>query len=190
MLDFLTKRPVYVKNIKHIYWFGSPQGLEARICNELSLPVSLDFVPILSGKYRRETRRSSRFKNVRDIFLFAAGFFQSLFRLIRYDIDVVFCKGGFVALPVVLAAALLQRQIIVHESDTHPGLVNRIASRFTTKVFTGFDKVLHNAKTIGQIISDEIITEEKEQTVPKKKSLFDAQSVSHKPKVLVVGGSQ
>jgi UDP-N-acetylglucosamine--N-acetylmuramyl-(pentapeptide) pyrophosphoryl-undecaprenol N-acetylglucosamine transferase len=137
------------------------------------LPVSLDFVPILSGKYRRETKRSSRFKNVRDIFLFGAGFFQALFRLIRYDIDVVFCKGGFVALPVVLAAALLQRQIIVHESDTHPGLVNKIASRFTTKVFTGFDKVLHNAKTIGQIISDEIIADHLPKVHPQKKSLFD-----------------
>lgn len=190
LLDFLAKRPVYAKNIKHVYRFGSPQGLEARICNELSLPVPLDFVSILSGKYRRETKRSSRFKNIRDIFLFGVGFFQALFRLIRYDIDVVFCKGGFVALPVVLAATLLQRQIIVHESDTHPGLVNKIASRFSTKVFTGFDKVLHNAKTIGQIISDEVITEQKEPISPQKKSLFDAQSVPHKPKVLVVGGSQ
>ncbi|MEI6774995.1 MAG: glycosyltransferase [bacterium] len=78
-------------------------------------------------------------KNIPDFFLFIFGCFQSLFWLLYYRIDVVFCKGGYVALPVVLAAALLRRKIILHESDTHPGLVNRIASRFAKKSFTGFE---------------------------------------------------
>ncbi|HBB03835.1 TPA: hypothetical protein DCZ39_02955 [Patescibacteria group bacterium] len=42
-------------------------------------------------------------------------------------------------MPVVLAATLLRKRIIVHESDTRPGLVNKIASRFAKKVFTGFE---------------------------------------------------
>jgi len=44
-----------------------------------------------------------------------------------------------VALPVVLAAALLRRKVVVHESDTRPGLVNKIAARFAKKTFTGFE---------------------------------------------------
>jgi len=53
-------------------------------------------------------------------------------------------------------------------------LVNKIASRFSHKVFTGFDKVLPNSTTIGQIISDDIITEDKELLHPQKKSLFES----------------
>jgi UDP-N-acetylglucosamine--N-acetylmuramyl-(pentapeptide) pyrophosphoryl-undecaprenol N-acetylglucosamine transferase len=72
-------------------------------------------------------------------------------------VDAVFCKGGFVALPVVFAAKILRKKLIVHESDVHPGLVNRIASRFTSIVFTGFDRVLPRSKTVGQILSDDIV---------------------------------
>jgi UDP-N-acetylglucosamine:LPS N-acetylglucosamine transferase len=76
-----------------------------------------------------------------------------------------------------LAAALLRKKIVVHESDTHSGLVNRIASRFAKKTFTGFDGILKNSETIGQILSDDIIIE----THPEFTS---------KTLVLVVGGSQ
>jgi UDP-N-acetylglucosamine--N-acetylmuramyl-(pentapeptide) pyrophosphoryl-undecaprenol N-acetylglucosamine transferase len=72
-------------------------------------------------------------------------------------VDVVFCKGGYVALPVVFASKMLGRKLIVHESDVHPGLVNRIATKFASAVFTGFDGVLPKAKTVGQILGDEIV---------------------------------
>lgn len=179
LLEWIQKKPQYTQRIKNIYWFGSENGLEYQVYKPLSMDMpQLHFVPILSGKYRRETIWISRYKNIRDIFLFIAGFFQSLFRLIRYRVDVVFCKWWYVALPVVFAAALLQRKVIVHESDTHPWLVNRLASRFAKKVFTGFDNALPNAKTVGQIISDEILIEEAE---PRSRD---------KPKILIVWGSQ
>lgn len=63
------------------------------------------------------------------------------------------------ALPLVLAAALLRKKIVVHESDTHAGLVNRIASRLAKKTFTGFDGALPRSETIGQILSDDIVIE-------------------------------
>ncbi|MDR0859579.1 MAG: glycosyltransferase [Candidatus Peribacteria bacterium] len=78
----------------------------------------------------------------------------------KYHIDAVFCKGGYVALPVVFAARFLRIKLVVHESDVHPGLVNRIASRYASAVFTGFDKVLPNAITVGQILSDDIVPAE------------------------------
>ena len=81
-------------------------------------------------------------------------------------------------MPVVFAAALLHKKIVVHESDTHAGLVNRLASRFATKVFTGFDNVLPKSKTVGQILSDEILVENM------------LVRTDDKPKVLIVGGSQ
>lgn len=72
---------------------------------------------------------------------------------------------------------LLHKKIIVHESDTRPGLVNKIASRFAKKTFTGFEGALKNSQTIGQILSDDIIIE----THPEFTS---------KTLVLISGGSQ
>ncbi len=76
-----------------------------------------------------------------------------------------------------MAAALLRRKIVVHESDTRPGLVNKIASRFATTTFTGFDGALHRSTTIGQILSDDIIIDTHPEFTPKTL-------------VLVTGGSQ
>lgn len=98
--------------------------------------------------------------------MFIAGFFQSLYILVVKHIEVIFCKGGYVALPLVMAAALLRKKIIVHESDTHPGLVNKIASKRASKNFTGFDRVLPNGQTIGQILADDIVVD----TIPDLQS--------------------
>lgn len=76
-----------------------------------------------------------------------------------------------------MAAALLRRKIIVHESDTRSGLVNRIANRFATKTFTGFDGALPKSETIGQILSDDIVTDQHPE-------------FTSKTLILVVGGSQ
>lgn len=179
LIEWIQKKPQYIAEIEHIYRFGTNDSLESKVCSRFAQSIPpVDFVPILSGKLRRETIRQSRLKNIRDIFLFAAGFFQSLVLLLRYRIDVVFCKWGYVALPVVLAAAVLQKKIVVHESDTHPWLVNKMAARFANKVFTWFDDVLPDSKTVGQILSDEILVED----TPVREG--------NKPKVLIVWGSQ
>lgn len=76
-------------------------------------------------------------QNIRDGFLFTIGLAQSLWQLLRFRPDAVFLKGGFVCLPVGLAAALLRLPIVLHDSDSHPGLTNRILSRWATKIATG-----------------------------------------------------
>lgn len=72
------------------------------------------------------------------------GVCQAIFFMMRSRVDVIFCKGGYVALPVVIAGRVLRKKIFVHESDTRPGLVNRIASRFSTCNFVAFPQVLKN----------------------------------------------
>lgn len=57
---------------------------------------------------------------------------------------------------------MLRKKIIVHESDTHPWLVNRIAAKFSRKIFTGFDWVFNRSETVWQILSDEIIISDKD----------------------------
>ena len=180
LLEFLKFHPEYNDHIEKLYWFGAKSSLEEKVCHELQehdIENKLSFVSIHSWKYRRESYRKSKLKNISDFFLFVVWFFQSIFRLLYYHIDVIFCKWGYVALPVVLAAALLRKKIIVHESDTHSGLVNKIASHFAKKTFTWFEWALPDGETVGQILSDDIIIEKYPE-------------ITSKTQILVVGWSQ
>ena len=75
--------------------------------------------------------------NLRDLFLVGCGFLQSIVKLALWRPDVVFTKGGFVCLPVGCAAWLLKIPLVIHDSDAHPGLTNRILSKFATFIGTG-----------------------------------------------------
>lgn len=163
LIEFISSKSQYSSQIKNLYRFWEKNSLEKQTFQKLK-PTTYNskFIQILSWKYRRETIIKSRLKNVRDIFLFIAWFFQSLFRLVYLRVDVIFCKWGYVALPLVLAWALLRKKIIVHESDTHPWLVNKIASNFARKSFTGFDWIFSDSETVWQILSDEIIVSQKD----------------------------
>lgn len=77
------------------------------------------------------------FKNLGDAFLVGVGFIQSVFKLIIWRPDVVFTKGGYVCLPVGMAARLLRIPLVIHDSDAHPGLTNRILSRWASSIGTG-----------------------------------------------------
>lgn len=101
---------------------------------------------IFSGKLRRYYHLSVLrqllwpslvLKNIRDGFLVILGFFQSFFKLIIWRPDVVFTKGGYVCLPVGIAARILGIPLVIHDSDAHPGLTNRILSKWATKIATG-----------------------------------------------------
>lgn len=178
LIAYLQTQP-QAQQIQQQYRFWSKASLEQETCAELQKTITnLAFLPIQSGKLRREKSFWAWLKNGRDFFLFLIGFFQSLYFLIKYQIDLVFCKGGYVALPVVLAAKVLWKKILVHESDVHPGLVNRIAGRFSTANFSGFPWVLPKTQVVGQILSDELISSEL-----SKKS-------SKQTQVLVMWGSQ
>lgn len=101
---------------------------------------------ITAGKFRRYkhlsfwqhfTVPSVVFGNSRDSIKIIKGLFQSIGILIRRRPDVVFAKGGYVSLPMGIAAWLLNIPIVIHDSDTRPGLTNRVLSRFATIIATG-----------------------------------------------------
>lgn len=163
LIEYIASKSQYSSKIKNLYRLWERNSLEQTTFHNIKPSTfTSKFISIVSWKYRRETIWKSRLKNIRDIFVFIAGIFESLFRLIYLRIDVIFCKWWYVALPVVLAWALLRKKIIVHESDTHPWLVNRIAAKFASKIFTGFDWVFRKWETVWQILSDEIIISEKD----------------------------
>jgi len=76
-------------------------------------------------------------RNIRDIFLVGIGFLQSYRFLRRVKPDVVFTKGGFVCLPVGLAARALKIPLVIHDSDAHPGLTNRLLAKHAAVIGTG-----------------------------------------------------
>lgn len=101
---------------------------------------------IASGKFRRYHHLtlwqhiiwpSLMWRNFVDLFKIIGGFFQSFWKLIWWRPDVVFTKGGFVCLPVGMAARVLGIPLVIHDSDAHPGLTNRILARWATTIATG-----------------------------------------------------
>ena len=75
--------------------------------------------------------------NLVDLFKIMIGFIQSLFKMLIWRPDVVFCKGGYVCLPVGLAAHLYHIPLVIHDSDTVPGLTNRVLAKYASAIGTG-----------------------------------------------------
>jgi len=180
----------YATQIDHIYRYGSRQWLEYSIFQKTQLNhIQASFVHSIAGKFRRETRILSWIKNIRDMFLFIMGIVSAFVFLYRSRPDVVFCKGGFVALPLVIAAAIKRIPIVVHESDTRPGLTNRIASRFAKKTFTAFPDVLKDGEVAWQILSDDIIPTDHKTAPSVLADVIDSYD-KKKTYVAVIGWSQ
>lgn len=110
---------------------------------DLNIPVST----VISGKLRRYHnipiwRQLLRpfsivLPNIRDGALVIIGCIQSIAKLLIWRPDVVFTKGGYVCLPVGIAARLLRIPLVIHDSDAHPGLTNRVLARFAQSIATG-----------------------------------------------------
>lgn len=110
------------------------------------LPVAVQTRVIAAGKFRRYRHLTfwQHFTvphvvmgNIRDLTRIIHGFFQSLWIVVRFRPDVVFAKGGYVCLPLGIAAWLLQVPLVIHDSDTRPGLTNRVLARFARSIATG-----------------------------------------------------
>lgn len=115
-----------------------------KLVAQTALPIRLR--TIWSGKLRRYHNTSitkqladvsTLFRNIVDSIYVGIGVMQTLIRFVRRRPDTLFLKGGFVCLPVGLAARILKIPYIIHDSDAHPGLTNRILATRATKILTG-----------------------------------------------------
>jgi UDP-N-acetylglucosamine--N-acetylmuramyl-(pentapeptide) pyrophosphoryl-undecaprenol N-acetylglucosamine transferase len=128
-------------------WFICDKAFESQsrgIMERAEVPVTVS--TIAAGKFRRyahltRIQHMTNFdivsRNLFDIFKIATGFVQSCILLLRIQPDVVFAKGGYVSLPLGLAAHVLRYPLVIHDSDTRPGLTNRILARYATVIATG-----------------------------------------------------
>ncbi len=117
-----------------IEYIGSYQGMERGLIEETGIP----YHGISSGKLRRYFD----WKNFTDPFRVLHGYFQAKRLLKEIKPDVVFSKGGFVTVPVVLAAKSRHIPAVIHESDMTPGLANKIAMRGASKVCCNFPETM------------------------------------------------
>ena len=179
IIEYINKNEKHHQEISKIIRFWEKKSLENEIFDKISKNnQNLFFQTIVSGKYRRETPFKSKLKNIRDLFKFGRWIIQSLYYIKKYEIDVIFCKWWYVALPVVFAWKILWKKIVVHESDVHSWLVNRIASKFATTVFTWFDHVLPDSITVWQILSDDIVSHESIKNIPSHRQVWEELTVA------------
>ena len=163
-----------------IRYIGSPDGMEKGLIEKEGIPYD----GISSGKLRRYFD----WKNFTDPFRVIKGFGEAHRILKEWKPDVVFSKGGFVAVPVVLAAQALHIPNIVHESDMTPGLANKICFNGATRVLCSFPDTMSylpagKAIYTGLPIRQELFTGDKEKGIA-----FSGCRGSN-PILLVVGGS-
>ena len=163
-----------------ISYIGSYEGIEKKLIEELGIP----YYGISSGKLRRYFD----VKNFTDPFRVLKGFTEAKKLMKELKPDVVFSKGGFVTVPVVIAASRRKIPTFIHESDMTPGLANKICIPFATKVCCNFPETISNlpkdkAVLTGTPIRQELLTGSKE------KGLAFTGLSPDKPVILIIGGS-
>ena len=163
-----------------IHYIGSYEGIEKKLIEDVNVP----YYGIASGKLRRYFDP----KNFSDPFRVLKGYGEARKILKKLKPDVVFSKGGFVAVPVVLAAKHLHIPVIIHESDMTPGLANKISLSAATKVCCNFPETMGyipegKAVLTGSPIREELLHGN------KLAALNLCGFAANKPVILVIGGS-
>lgn len=163
-----------------IQYIGSYTGIE----KELIEPFGIPYHGISSGKLRRYFS----VQNFTDPFRVLKGFREAHKLIRQLKPDVIFSKGGFVSVPVVLAGKRCKVPVIIHESDMTPGLANKIAIPSAAKVCCNFPETLKSlpegkAVLTGSPIRQELLSGNKIAAMDM------CHFTSDKPVILVIGGS-
>lgn len=163
-----------------IKYIGSKNGIEKEIIQKEGLP----YFEISSGK----VRRYFDLKNFSDPFKVVKGITDALRILGKEKPDVVFSKGGFVTVPVIIAASMKKIPVVSHESDFTPGLANKMAAPFCDKLCVTFPESLKHIKGDNGILTGTPIREELLKGSREKGEKFCGFAKS-KPVLLIIGGS-
>lgn len=164
-----------------ISYIGSYSGIERQLIEDMDIP----YYGIATGKLRRYFD----LKNFTDIFHVIKGYRESKAILKDLRPDVVFSKGGFVAVPVVRAAAGLGIPCIIHESDMTPGLANKLCIPVAKKICCNFPETVEHMPEDKAILTGSPIREEL-VSGNRQKGLKLTGFNGDKPILMVIGGSQ
>jgi UDP-N-acetylglucosamine--N-acetylmuramyl-(pentapeptide) pyrophosphoryl-undecaprenol N-acetylglucosamine transferase len=145
----------------------------------------IEFRQISAGKLRIYPS----LKNFTDLFVTLQGIFQAIFKLFAVYPDVVFAKGGYSSFPTLFAARLMRIPVIIHESDSAPGRVNKWASKFAKRIAISYKEAIDyfpkdKTALTGQPVRKTVMHP---TTNGAKEFLALAENI---PTILVLGGSQ
>lgn len=166
------------KHFDKIVYIGSKTGIEKML---IKSNTNYEFEEITTTKFSRK----KLFKNLIIPFKLAKAISDAKKLLKKHKPKIVFSKGGYVGLPVVIAAHKLHIPVICHESDLTMGLANKIAKKYATKICTNFkstslkndDKCIHTGMPLK-------LSNNSKQEAKSKLGI-----TSTKPVLLVTGGS-
>ncbi|WP_058485912.1 undecaprenyldiphospho-muramoylpentapeptide beta-N-acetylglucosaminyltransferase [Defluviitalea phaphyphila] len=163
-----------------IRYIGSKKGIEKNLIKSINIP----YYGISSGKLRRY----KDIKNLTDPFRVIAGCFEALRIISKLKPNIIFSKGGYVSVPVVVAGWILRVPVIIHESDLTPGLANKLAFPFAKKICVNFPETLSYIPKEKGILTGTPIREEL-FLGDYKKGLKLCDFDNKKPVIMIMGGS-
>lgn len=165
-----------------IHFVGTHGGLEEKIIAKEKYKLHL----VSSGQLNLQ---GHFFKKIKTLFKIPLGFLKSIFLILRYQPIYVLGVGGYASGPFVLMASLLRKKCGIWEANAHPGMANRILSRFVSHCFLVFAEAKNYlahpaAQVCGMPIRPEIEASAKELSEIEKVWSLDPL------KILCFGGSQ
>jgi UDP-N-acetylglucosamine--N-acetylmuramyl-(pentapeptide) pyrophosphoryl-undecaprenol N-acetylglucosamine transferase len=163
-----------------IHYIGSYNGIEKKLIEDLKIP----YHGISSGKLRRYFDK----RNFTDPFRVIKGYGEAARLMKSLKPDVVFSKGGFVSVPVVVAAKNHKVPAIIHESDMTPGLANKLCIPSATKICCNFPEAMEHLPKDKAVLTGTPIRQELFQGDALEAVTFTGLE-ANKPTILVVGGS-
>lgn len=177
----LALMPRFLQEGWDVSYIGSEQGIEKQLVSSVQ---EVKYYGIATGKLRRYFD----WKNVSDPFRVVKGVYQAYRLIHKHKPQVIFSKGGFVSVPVILGAWLNRVPVVIHESDYTPGLANRISLPFASRVCTTFPETIEHLRTgkaahVGAIVRDELMRGVAQQ------GLDYCSFRKQKPVLMVMGGS-
>lgn len=165
-----------------LHYIGSPDGVEKDMIEAIGVP----YHAVQSGKLRRYFS----WQNFLEPLKVLTGITQSYLLLRKIKPHIVFSKGGFVALPVVIGAWLNRIPVIAHESDISPGLANRLSFPFVKKICVTFEAARQHFKKQNKIEVTGTPIRAQLFKGNKEKGLVWCGFSPQKSCLLIVGGSQ
>lgn len=163
-----------------IHYIGSYQGIEKELIEQFGIP----YHGISSGKLRRYFS----LKNFTDPFRIIKGLAEADKLIKTLQPDVIFSKGGFVSVPVIMAGKRRHVPTIIHESDMTPGLANKLSIPSATKVCCNFPETLEHLPKEKAVLTGSPIRQEL-LSGNKIAALDFCGLTADKPVILIIGGS-
>lgn len=170
---------------------GDPAlSLEYQTAQRLGLP----FASLTTGRLQRKFTRHTLLSLVK----VPKGLAQAYAIIKKFQPDVVLSFGGYVSVPIVLAAAMQHLPIVIHEQTLHAGLANKIASKFATKICISWDasqKFFPKGKTVvtgnplRKVFLTSVIARRNDEAIPTEIAALLSVARNDEKLIYITGGS-